>query len=274
MKLVNLRKWFVRISIAFGVLFILCQYMYSPIAIHKRLRSSARYLEKIEDDIGLHNYTVERVIDGDTLKLTNGEVVQLIGIKAPPMDLEEAKKEVMATGQDLETINKMGQETTEFVKKIMKGEVVALKEGEVKLVFDVQERDKYGRLLAYVYLPRRIIQVSGDMSLKDKFLYMSSKLRFKGTFEEIEGEQYWFLNAIIIEDGYATPLVPSSSTQPSALLRASGEQSRTTSEVEGMTIPPNVKYAELFKELYEEAREQKRVSGRYHSRSESINDFW
>jgi len=25
-----------------------------------------------------------------------------------------------------------------------------------------------------------------------------------------------------------------------------------------MTIPPNVKYADLFKELYEEAREQKR----------------
>ena len=28
-------------------------------------------------------YTVERVIDGDTLKLTNGEEVQLIGIKVP-----------------------------------------------------------------------------------------------------------------------------------------------------------------------------------------------
>ena len=28
-------------------------------------------------------YTVERVIDGDTFKLTNGEEVQLIGIKVP-----------------------------------------------------------------------------------------------------------------------------------------------------------------------------------------------
>jgi len=28
-------------------------------------------------------YTVERVIDGDTIKLTNGEEVQLIGIKVP-----------------------------------------------------------------------------------------------------------------------------------------------------------------------------------------------
>ena len=39
-----------------------------------------------------------------------------------------------------------------------------------------------------------------------------------------------FLNATIIKAGYATP----------------------------MTIPPSVKYADLFKELYEEAREQKR----------------
>jgi endonuclease YncB( thermonuclease family) len=28
-------------------------------------------------------YTVERVIDGDTLKLSNGERVQLIGLQAP-----------------------------------------------------------------------------------------------------------------------------------------------------------------------------------------------
>jgi len=34
-------------------------------------------------------YTVERVIDGDNLKLTNGEEVQLIGIKV----LEDEKME-------------------------------------------------------------------------------------------------------------------------------------------------------------------------------------
>jgi len=89
-------------------------------------------------------YTVERVIDGDTLKLTNGEVVQLIGIKAPPIDIEEAKKEVMATVQDLETILKMV--ATEFVKELM-----AYKGNAVNLETDVEERDKYDRLLAYAY---------------------------------------------------------------------------------------------------------------------------
>jgi len=52
-------------------------------------------------------YAVERVIDGDTLKLTNSEQVQLIGIDTPesrPND--KAKRDSERTGQDLETINK------------------------------------------------------------------------------------------------------------------------------------------------------------------------
>lgn len=47
--------------------------------------------------------------------------------------------------------------------------------------------------------------------------------------EEGVGKYKVFVNATIIKAGYATPI----------------------------TIPPNVKYADLFQELYEEAREQK-----------------
>ncbi len=48
--------------------------------------------------------------------------------------------------------------------------------------------------------------------------------------EDKEGIHECFLNAFVVQQGYASP----------------------------MTIPPNVKYADLFKELYQEAREQKR----------------
>jgi len=78
-------------------------------------------------------YTVERVIDGEYLKLTNGKIVRFISIDATnrfPMD-----------DSDLE----VWQETTEFVKRL-------IKEGqEIRLELDVQERDYYGRLWAYVY---------------------------------------------------------------------------------------------------------------------------
>jgi len=39
--------------------------------------------EELKTTIHAQAYTVERVIDGDTLKLTNGEEVQLIDIKVP-----------------------------------------------------------------------------------------------------------------------------------------------------------------------------------------------
>jgi len=115
----------------------------------------------------------------------------------------------------------MGQEATEFVKTLIKSGQ------EVQLEFDVQERDKYRRLLAYVY----ILICKGECAI-----------------EAVQGHKYvrlddgWydFINATIVMSGYATP----------------------------MTIPPNVKYAELFKELYKEARDNKRglwVEKPYHN---------
>jgi len=155
-------------------------------------------------------YTVERVIDGDTLKLTNGEIVELIGIDAPESEPNaKAKRDAERTGQDLETITKMGQEATEFVKKLVP------ETGAVRLEFDVQEKDRYGRLLAYVWCPS--IHIGGHEITKD------------GVKEVDEDTGEWMLNEAIIAEGYASP----------------------------MTIPPNVKYAELFEELYKEAREQK-----------------
>ena len=161
-------------------------------------------------------YTIERVIDGDTIVVTTPEgksqEVDLIGIDAPesgPND--KANKDVWRSGNDIETINKMGQEATEFVKELM-----AYKGNAVNLEADVGERDKYDRLLAYAY--------------KLVCLHPCKMIERKGyEYESFEDGVYIFVNATIIKSGYATP----------------------------MTVPPNVKYADLFKELYEEAREQK-----------------
>ncbi len=159
-------------------------------------------------------YTVERIIDGDTLKLTNGERVRLIGIDTPESQPnDKAQRDSERTGQDLETINKMGQEATEFVKGLIKPRQ------EVRLEFDVQERDKYGRLLAYVFLGI----CPNDTLCKYEAVAWHE-------YKKLDGLPYNFINATIIKAGYATP----------------------------MTIPPNVKYADLFKELYEEARNEGR----------------
>ena len=69
--------------------------------------------------------------------------IDKIAAWAPHLDI---KRDAERTGQDVETITKMGQEATEFVRELVQqGEKVILE-------FDVQERDKYGRLLGYVLL--------------------------------------------------------------------------------------------------------------------------
>lgn len=74
-----------------------------------------------------------RVIDGDTIVLSNDERVRLIGVDTP-----EAK-------HPQKPVEYYGKEATAFTKRMVSGKVVKLK-------YDQQRRDKYGRLLAYVYL--------------------------------------------------------------------------------------------------------------------------
>ena len=76
---------------------------------------------------------MKRVVDGDTLLMTNQEKVRLIGVDTP--ETKHPKKPVQ----------RFGKEAYLFTKKMVEGE-------KVRLEYDWQKRDKYGRLLAYVYL--------------------------------------------------------------------------------------------------------------------------
>lgn len=78
-------------------------------------------------------YQVTKVIDGDTIKLANGEKVRYIGIDTP--ETKHPKKAVQY----------FGKEAYEANKKLVEGK-------KVRLEFDVQKYDKYGRLLVYVYV--------------------------------------------------------------------------------------------------------------------------
>ncbi|MBA7712120.1 hypothetical protein ES703_121090 [subsurface metagenome] len=77
---------------------------------------------------------VDRVVDGDTIELSNGETVRLIGVDTPELHHPSRPVEYFAT------------EAKVFVEQIAS-------DCEVKLMFGKERRGKYGRLLAYVYLP-------------------------------------------------------------------------------------------------------------------------
>jgi endonuclease YncB( thermonuclease family)/membrane-bound metal-dependent hydrolase YbcI (DUF457 family) len=94
-------------------------------------------------------HTVSRVIDGDTLELTNGERVRLIGVDCPEFkDQVRNRRNAERLGIDPEHYTSYAQKAKDYLRRI--------EGGAVKLEYDeinesVSHRDKYGRILAYVY---------------------------------------------------------------------------------------------------------------------------
>ncbi|MCX5791868.1 MAG: thermonuclease family protein [Elusimicrobia bacterium] len=90
------------------------------------------------------------VVDGDTIKVElagRKESIRLIGIDTPESKANaKAKKDAGRSRQDIKTIVSLGKAATKFTKSIVKpGDIVYIEQ-------DVEPRDRYGRILAYVYL--------------------------------------------------------------------------------------------------------------------------
>lgn len=78
-------------------------------------------------------FLVTRVIDGDTIEIAGGEHVRYIGIDTP--ESVDPRRTVQCFSKEASVRN------TELVLS-----------KEVRLVKDVRDRDRYGRLLRYVYM--------------------------------------------------------------------------------------------------------------------------
>ena len=121
---------------------------------------------------------VVRVVDGDTIRVglpSGEEPVRYIGIDTP---------ESVKPGAPVECFAKRA---SAYNERLVAGE-------RVRLVYDVERRDRYGRLLAYVYRARDGL----------------------------------FVNAELVRRGYAQPL----------------------------TVPPNVRHADRFRDLAARARRE------------------
>lgn len=91
------------------------------------------------------------VVDGDTLKVSLGqrwEFVRLIGIDAPESsENDKALRDADRSGKDLKAILALGAKARAHCRSLAhRGDRLALE-------LDMEQRDKYDRLLAYVYLP-------------------------------------------------------------------------------------------------------------------------
>lgn len=83
-------------------------------------------------------YVVNKVIDGDTIQLDTGEIVRYLGVDAPELKTKNSGPEFYA------------KEAAKFNRRL-----VLLK--KVTLEFDVEKKDQYGRLLAYVFVKKTFV---------------------------------------------------------------------------------------------------------------------
>ena len=88
---------------------------------------------------------VQKVFDGDTFRLKGGEKVRLLGIDTPELHpSDKLYRDARRSHQDVAKIQELGAQSYEVTRNLLKGRLV-------RLELDETTRDKYGRILAYVY---------------------------------------------------------------------------------------------------------------------------
>jgi micrococcal nuclease len=113
---------------------------------------------------------VTRVVDGDTVEVRLGgreEDVRYIGVDTP---------ETVKPGEPVQCF---GPQASSFNHRLVEGR-------RVRLVFDEERRDVYGRLLAYVYLGKRLVSAELVRRGLARTLTIPPNDRFAGRLKRLE----------------------------------------------------------------------------------------
>jgi len=115
---------------------------------------------------------VTNIVDGDTIDLSTGERVRYIGVDTPE------------TKHPTKAIQCFGKEASEENKKLVL-------DREVRLEKDVSDKDKYGRLLRYIYIPSENDFFVNDYLARQGFAHAATfppDVKFSKQFVEAEKE--------------------------------------------------------------------------------------
>ncbi|MFA5159057.1 MAG: thermonuclease family protein [Candidatus Omnitrophota bacterium] len=133
------------------------------------------------------SFTVTGVIDGETLRLFDGEKVRLIGIDVPSSSQNvKLHEDIKNTGKDALTLMTVGKNAGQFLRELIGNETVVLE-------YDAVEKEKSGRRWVYVYF---YLDPRLNMKIPEEWYVELSP----GTGER---QLRVFLNATMIRAGYA-----------------------------------------------------------------------
>ena len=143
---------------------------------------------------------IERVVDGNTLKLLDGQYVKLIGIDQPQYASDS--QEPLSQSQT-DKIAAADKEKAAFIRSLVSGSVVELE-------YDAQKQDAQGNLLAYVWFE---FESNEKGAVPDNYdLYLVD--RNDGSKGAIV-----FLNSTMIKSGYAKPVQEAVNTKHAQLFQ-------------------------------------------------------
>jgi micrococcal nuclease len=150
-------------------------------------------------------FLVKKVYDGDTFQVEidgKDEKVRMLGIDTPEKwDSEKFDRDQQRTGKDKETIKKLGTLSSDFTTRLIGGRNVFL-QADTK----GDDKDKYGRLLRYVYLDDgtfvnlKIVEEGYanayrkfNVSKQNEFIQaeIEAREKKKGLWGDIEGLKYF-----------------------------------------------------------------------------------
>jgi len=113
---------------------------------------------------------VTRVIDGDTIVVEGTGTVRLIGVDTPE------------TVDPRQPVEYFGKEASDFTKQLATGR-------KVRLEFDQDRTDRYGRTLAYVYLQPDNLLLNAEIIRQGYgFAYTQFPFRMMEQFRALERE--------------------------------------------------------------------------------------
>ena len=107
--------------------------------------------------IGAEDAVVRHVIDGDTIELSDGRLVRYIGLDTPELRrrARPGDREWRAGVGDgwVEDPEPFGREAKEANRRLVEGR-------SLRLEYDAQTHDRYGRWLAYVFVDGRMVNAA------------------------------------------------------------------------------------------------------------------
>lgn len=125
--------------------------------------------------------TVSRVIDGDTLVLSNGRHIRLIGVDTPEsFTNRKLAKDAKILNQEKTVMQGLGKKAATYTRSIALNKQVRVKS-------DREAHDRYGRTLGYVFFTNGTML--NEKLIKDGYGCAYTRFPFKYHVEFVSAEQ-------------------------------------------------------------------------------------